>query len=72
MKNNNKKLHKIASAVEIDLITGEKKVLEYVYLTDEELNRFYEPFAKMLIESMRKDIESGKFDPNEITQNQMK
>lgn len=60
------KLHKLPHVVEIDLKTGEEKILKYAYLTDAELDKFLEPMAILLLEAMRRDIAEGKFNPDEV------
>ncbi|MEG2021851.1 MAG: hypothetical protein RR087_08740 [Oscillospiraceae bacterium] len=64
--NNKNKLHKLPHVVEIDLKTGEEKVLKYAYLTDAELDKFLEPMARLVLEAMRRDITEGKFNSDEV------
>ena len=62
-----KKKHKLPAVVEINFNTGEKRVLEYVELDNKEYEKqVLQPLAKILYDQMKRDIESGKFNPDEI------
>ena len=61
------KKHILPAVVEVNLKTGERKVLEYVELTDKQYNeKIVQPLARILYDSMISEIKSGKFKPEEI------
>lgn len=65
-----KKEHVLPLVVEHNLQTGESRVLKSVKLTDKEYDeQVIMPLAKIVYEAMKRDIESGKFKPEEIEKN---
>ena len=67
MKN---KKHILPAVVEHNLKTGEQKVLEYVELTDKQYHeQIIKPLAEFFYGIMKSEIESGKFNPGEYTDN---
>jgi hypothetical protein len=63
-------MKKLTSVETIKLKTGEITT-EYVELTDEEYEKYnkrvIQPFAKWLCGQMKRDIETGKFKPYDVS-----
>ena len=60
-------MKKVPAKITIDLKTG-ASTAEYVEIIDEQYDKhFIQPFAKIFYDMIKRDIETGKFKPNECT-----